>query len=135
MRTIIILAVFTSFPLFAQTPDLSGTWVADSNSSQKWVLTQKDNQIHVQKMNGDKVETNFTCSLAGLECKAKENGRSEKITMYFNGSKLVEIEERGDETIKSRMAVSSDGKILTIETVPLSTNQRTEVASFRRQDS
>jgi uncharacterized protein YycO len=124
-----------SMPLAAQSPDLSGTWLGQSNGAQKWVLDQKSDKIHIKEMNGDKVEADFTCSLNGQECSAQEDGHSEKIMMYFNGPKLVEIRERGAETVKERMEVSADGKTLTVETVPLSSDQKSETVSFRRQAS
>jgi hypothetical protein len=128
-------ALLAAIPLAAQTPDLSGTWLAESNASQKWVLTQKDGKIHVKEMAGDKVEADFTCSLSGEECVAKENGHREKIEMYFNGPKLVEIRERGGQTIKQRLAVSDDGKTLTVEEVPLSSTQKGETRLFHRQST
>ena len=53
----------------------------------KWILDQKGDQLHVQEVTGNKVETDFTCSLLGTECVAKKGGHSEKISMYFNGAK------------------------------------------------
>ena len=84
-------------------------------------------------MSGDKVEAEFTCSLNGEECPVKEAGHSEKVMMYFNGEKLVEIRERGDSTVKRWLTLSPDGKTLKVETVPLSSDQRAETVEFRRQ--
>jgi predicted ATP-binding protein involved in virulence len=130
-----LLSIALPVALAAQTPDFSGTWQSDSNAAQKWVLDQKDGHIHVQEMNGDRVEADFTCALNGQECAAKENGRSEKIMMYFNGDKLVEIRERNAVSSKQRLTVSGDGKTLTVETVPLSSDQKAETTSFRRQST
>jgi hypothetical protein len=122
-------------PLAAQAPDLSGTWHSDSNASLKWILSQKGDQLHVQEFTGNRVETDFTCSLLGTECVAKKGGRSEKISMYFNGAKLVEIRERGESAIKQWLTVSADGKTLTVETVPLVSGEKPETVSFHRQDT
>jgi hypothetical protein len=128
-----LLAIAMSAVAVAQTPDVSGTWLADSNESHKWVLEQKSGKIHVEEMNGEKVEANFTCSLSGEECAVKEDGRSEKLMMYFNGEKLVEIRERGTESVKRWIYTSEGGKKLTVETVPLSPLDRSETQSFHRQ--
>jgi hypothetical protein len=133
--SISLLAIALPLIATAQTKDFSGTWQSDSNASQKWVLDQKDGRIHVQEMNGGRVEADFTCALNGQECAAKENGRSEKIMMYFNGDKLVEIRERNAVSSKQRLTVSDDGKTLTVETVPLSSDQKAETLSFRRQST
>jgi hypothetical protein len=111
MRMNISLCTFlwvaaAALPLAAQNPNLSGTWLGQSNAAQKWVFDQKDGKIHIKEMDGDRVDADFTCSLDGQECAVKEDGRSEKITMYFNGAKLVEIRERGSETVKQRLTES-----------------------------
>ena len=129
----VVLIVASAFTLAAQTPDVSGTWLSDSNANQKWVLDQKDGKVHQQELKEGGVEADFTCSLSGEECKAKEDGHSEKIMMYFNGTKLVEICERENGSIKKWLIVSPDGKTLTVETVPLSTSQKSEKISFHRQ--
>jgi hypothetical protein len=126
-----VLAAAAAVPLMAQSPDLSGTWQSETNGSQKWVIEQKSDKIHFKEMDGDKIAVDFTCSLYGQECLAKFDGHSEKITMYFNGNKLVELRERGSQTIKQRLALTAGGKTLTVETVPLDSNQKTEMESFR----
>lgn len=131
----ILAAIAIPVTILAQAPDLTGTWIAESNASQNLILEQKDGKIHVQEMNGGKVDLDFTCSTSGQECEAKENGHSEKITMYFNGAKLVELRERGNDTIKQRLALSNYGKVLTVETVPLSSQEQIRIESFRRQPS
>jgi hypothetical protein len=130
-----LLIFFVAAPglLLAQTPDLSATWLSDSDGAVKWILTQKPGEIQVQELNGDRVEANFTCPLNGNTCSVKENSRAEKVMMYFNGDKLVEIRERGNDAIKQRLTVSADGKTLTVETVPLDSNQKANKTSFRRQ--
>jgi hypothetical protein len=129
----LLLAVALANAFGGQAPNVSGIWLADSNSSLKLIFDQKDNQMHVQEMEGDKLKADFTCALNGQECTVKEGGHAEKVMLYFNGAKLVEIRERGGETVKQRFSLSDDGKTLTEETVPLTADQKAETLSFRRQ--
>ena len=140
MRTnvkLLVVAILLGAPIaaVAQEPNVSGTWLAASNAAEKWIFDQKSGEIHVKELMGDKVKADFTCTLDGNECNAKEKGHSEKIMMYFNGSKLVEIRERNGDAVKQRITVSADGKTLTVETVPLSSSQKAKTYSFRRQVS
>ena len=129
----LLLAFALPTVLAAQNPDVSGTWLSDSNSATKWILEQKDGKIHVREMTGDKVDVEFTCALNGQECPTKEQGHSEKIMMYFNGDKLVEIRERANGAVKQRLTVSADGKTLSVETLSLSSDEKPETQAFRRQ--
>jgi len=128
---ILAIAIFSGLTVAAQTPDLSGTWVSDANGSEKIVVDQKPDKMHIQEMSGNKVENEFTCPLDGQECSSKDH--HEKIMTYFNGAKLVEIRERGSASTKQRLAVSPDGKTLTVETVPLSSDQKAETIQFHRE--
>jgi hypothetical protein len=133
-----IIAAAFSACLFAQQPadqDISGTWVQSSNKAIKWTFVQKDGAMHIQQMNGGKVIVDFTCTLNGKECETKEDGRSEKIMLYYNGPKLVVIKERGNDALKQRIALSSDGKTFQLETVPLSESQKSETMTFQRQSA
>jgi hypothetical protein len=139
LRTLLIAAIVAgafSAGILAQTstePDVSGTWVQNSNGAVKWILAQKDGKMHVQEMNGDRVIGDFTCALSGAECQVKEDGRPEKIMLYYNGPKLVAIRVHGDDALKQRLSVSPDGKTLQVETVPLSASQKAETLTFQRQ--
>ena len=132
-----ILAIFlgAAFSLSAQTytqPDVSGTWVSERNDNVTWVLTQKDDALHVIERNGDKPSAEFTCPLSGQSCDVKIAGHSEKIMVYFNGDRLVEILEGHEGVTKRRLTVSPDGKVLTVEWVPLNSQDKGEKMLFRR---
>ncbi len=128
-----LLAIVLPFALAAQGPNTSGTWVSESDPSITWVIAQTPEDIHVQEINGDKTEADFTCPLSGRVCEAKENGHSETIMMYFNGGKLVMLRERGSDSSKEWLTVSADGNVLTIEGVPLSSKDKASKTSFRRK--
>ncbi len=121
---------------FGQAPSgasLSGTWVAENNGEVKWLLTETDHDIHIKEMLGERVEADFTCPINGQECAVKIDGHSEKIMVYYNGDKLVELFEGPNGPDKKRLSVSADGKTLTVETVPMSAQQRKETIVFQKQ--
>jgi hypothetical protein len=122
-----------SFSLLAQTPsqpDVSGTWVSENHVT--WILTQKDDTLHVVEMTGEKPSADFTCPLNGQSCNVKIDGHSEKMMVYFNGDRLVEILEGHAGVTKRRLTVSADGKVLTVEFVPLSSQDKSEKTVFHR---
>jgi hypothetical protein len=135
---IVVLSGTFAAAAFAQTsntpPDVSGSWVNAANGANKIVLTEKDGKLRVQEFSsGDKPVTDYLCALDGRECAVKEDGRSEKVMVYFNGPKLVEIKERGNDTVKRRFTLSADGKTLDVEMVPLSGEQKPEKLTFQLQ--
>lgn len=119
----------------ASPPDLSGNWVDSSNSSQKISIDEKGDTIKVHEMDGDRVVADYTCNLSGQPCKIKEEGRPVQVTLYYNGSKLVEFKQRGNDVEKRLFTLSNDGSTMQVETVPLSSTGRTVQRTYQKQQS
>jgi hypothetical protein len=109
-----------SFAQAASDPDLSGTWLDSSNSAEKITFNEKGDKIQVREQDGDKVLADYTCNLSGQQCNVKEAGHPVKVMIYYNGSKLIEIKERGSDVEKRRFSLGQDGKTMLVETIPLS---------------
>jgi hypothetical protein len=140
LSLMVLILAFALTPIsFAQAasspPDLSGTWLDSSNATAKLALTEKGDKIEVREIDGDKVTADYTCSLSGEQCDIKEDGRPVKVMIYFNGSKLVEITERGSDVEKRRFSLSQDGKTMQVETIPLSSSGKSSTHSYRKEDS
>ena len=52
--------------------------------------------------------------------------------MWFNGSKLVEMETRGPHRVKRRFSISSDTDSMELETIPIVPPGKSETAHFKR---
>src|SRR5262249_26030521 len=74
------------------------------------------------RADGKEVKTDFDCTTDGKECEFKLDGQAAKISFWFNGTVLVEMESRGSnrETIvEKKMRLSGDGKSMSVEYVPV----------------
>ena len=121
---------------FAQTgsePDLSGTWADRANAADKITVSEKDGSIQFRETDGNRVIADYTCSLNGKECESKEEGRSAKVMTYYNGAKLVEITERGNDVTKRRFSLSQDGKTMIMEVMPLTDESKVTTRTFQKE--
>jgi hypothetical protein len=116
-------------------PDLSGTWVDTTNAAAKIAIQEKGDTIKVHETDGDKVVADYTCNLNGQQCDIEEDGHPAKVMAYYNGSKLVEITERGKDVTKRLFSLSKDGNSLTMELVPISSEGKTVTRTFQKQQS
>ncbi|HZS54354.1 MAG TPA: hypothetical protein VFA65_08115 [Bryobacteraceae bacterium] len=117
-------------------PDLTGTWTDTANAGLKLILNEKgDGKIQVRQMDGDKVVADYSCDLTGKECDIKEDGHPVKVMIYYNGSKLIEIMERGSDVEKRRFSLSQDGKTMEVETIPISSTGNSSTNTYRKEDS
>jgi hypothetical protein len=59
----------------------------------------------------------------------------QKVSMCFNGPKLVELETRGNQVVKRRFTVTGDGDTMDLETIPIVPTGKSETTHLRRVPS
>src|SRR5262249_6725551 len=108
-RLVISLTALLAIPALAvEKPNLTRSWrrhpsKRDSHAAKvagaTWVIDQKESALHVseisQRADGKEVKTDFDCTTDGKECELKLDGQAAKISFWFNGAVLVEMESRG----------------------------------------
>jgi len=73
----------------------------------------------------------FQCNTVGKECSEKHG----KVSMWFNGPKLVVMETRGSDVVKRRFEASADGGALEMEVIPIAPSGKTEKVALKRVTS
>jgi len=112
---------------------LSGAWqLGDEKGGPKWIFDQKLDDVHITYLEGDRKVTEFECNTLGRECQTKVFGKSAKVSMWFSGSKLVELETKGQEVVKRRFAVADPGDVLELEVIPILPGGKSETLHLRR---
>jgi hypothetical protein len=118
------------------TPDastVSGKWALQNNGSEELVIEQNGDTIQVRETRAGATTSEFTCNILGKECKAKEGGHSAKVSVWFNGPKLVEILTRGSDVTRKRYTVTENGTGLQVEVSSMSSNGKTETLVYTRR--
>ncbi len=113
---------------------LMGRWQqSDGNGETKstWDLEGVGSSIHVTNSKGTQTVVEFECNTVGKECTVEDAGRRSKVSMWFNGPKLVELETRGTEIVKRRFSITGDGDTMDLETIPIASG-KVETAHFKR---
>jgi hypothetical protein len=114
---------------------LMGRWQqSDGNGETKstWDLEGLGTSIHVTNSKGTQTVAEFECNTVGKECAVEDAGRRSKVSMWFNGPKLVELETRGAEIVKRRFSITGDGDTMDLETIPIAPSGKVETAHFKR---
>ncbi len=88
--------------------------------------------MHVINSAGAQILVEFECNTVGKECTVKDAGRPSKVSLWFNGPKLVELETRGSQVVKRRFSVTCDGDAMDLETIPIVPNGKGEIKHFKR---
>ena len=138
-----------SYALAADRPALSGTWEMDAAHSQmadakmkgqSWLITQNDDSLEISQIltdsGGKQKKVVIQCNTDGKNCNVKENGQTTQVSMYYNGDRLVLLEQwhGTDFVTKKRFSTSEDGKTLTVEVTHVAPpGRKDEVWTFVKQ--
>jgi hypothetical protein len=117
---------------------IMGKWQqSDGNGDNKsaWDLEGAGDSMHVTNSNGTQTVAEFECNVVGKECAIEDAGRRTRVSMWFNGPKLVEMETRGSQVVKRRFSIAGDGASMELETIPIVPSGKSETAHFKRISS
>lgn len=120
---------------WAERAKLDGAWQAPGDGKDGgsvWTIKDTDTALQVtETLNGEKV-FEVDCNTDGKECAAKRSGKTVKVSMYYSGPMLVEIETRGNDVVRRRFDASGANGTLRIETMPMSPPGKAETIELKR---
>lgn len=128
----------------ANHPDFSGSWKLNSAGSRikdsklstecaKLTIAQKDASITISESEGHPIE----CSTAGKECQVKNEGKLSKVSFWFDGAKLVQMEitgHAGEHIRKRQLSLSPSGKTMQMEVIPISPAGEASLLAFDKDE-
>ncbi len=114
---------------------LAGTWnLNDGSGAAAWTLQETDAGVHLIYTRGTEKLADFNCNTTGKECSVRMDGHAAKVTLYFNGPRLVMLETHGDTVVKWRFGLASDAGELEVESMPISPAGKTETLRFKHAE-
>jgi len=114
---------------------LIGTWQqqdAAGKGISVWVVETKPNSLHITNSQGDQKLSEIDCKPTGAECEGTASGKKTKVTMYFNGPTLVQLETVGSDVTKRQFTVKEQPDVMEIEVMPIIGNAKSETLHLKR---
>lgn len=138
--TFAALAVLQPMPARAAASDsqsqreqLVGSWSSSRGAgSGTWVISATNDGLHIVQRSGPSTVADFQCSTEGQNCDVKVGGHKARVSLYYNGPALVELETKGDKVIKRRFSILSTGDTMKLEVFPTTADGKVEELEFVR---
>jgi hypothetical protein len=142
--------LFGSLLLAQQQPDLSGHWQLNaaksqtnaSNQSVTLTIQEDSPKIQfkrvVQEAGGQSVVSQFTCQIGGQQCDFDQGGHKAKVSLWYDGPALVILKTDGpkdDSVTQWRLALSPDGKSMSVTLTHIVPNENPEKLVFEKATS
>jgi hypothetical protein len=115
-----------------QRDKLIGKWqpAGAKDEGESWALETVGDALRISHSVKQKTEA-IECNIMGKDCEVKLGGHKAKVSMWFNGDMLVEMETRGAEVVKRRFKVAGDDT-MKMEVMPIVPEGKTETLEFKR---
>ncbi|SRR5579885_2437429 len=111
---------------------LVGEWQSQAGGeSSVWTIEQKGDVLRVAASKGEQKLLELECKPVGVDCEAKDSGKSAKVSMYYNGPALVQLETKGSEVTKRRFT-AKDQESMDLEIIPIVPGGNTETVHLKR---
>ena len=112
----------------------TGSWTGDAinGAPVTWVFEDKGDSLKIDQMKGGEKLAEFECNTMGRECEMKEAGKKATVSMWFNGSKLVQLETKCSDIVKRRFEVNAKGDAMDVEITPISQGGKAETLHLTR---
>jgi hypothetical protein len=113
---------------------LIGAWQQQDDSGKGtavWVLELKGTSLHITYSQGDQRLSEFDCK-PGAECEGTASGKKAKVTMYFDGPALVQIETAGSDVTKRQFTVAEQTDLMELQVMPIIGNAKAETLHLKR---
>ena len=132
---LLALVGLSGFALADDTSDranLIGAWQPQDSASASWTLQINGEEMHLTQMQHEQKASDFQCNTVARECDVKDAGEKLKVSMWYNGPKLVVQEIRGPKVLKYRFhALDRDN--LELEVVPIVPDGKAQLLKFVRR--
>jgi hypothetical protein len=132
----LLALAFTGFALADDTGDranLLGVWQPQDNSGGSWTLQSTgEDELHLTEMEKDQKASDFQCNTVARECEVKDAGQKWKVSMWYNGPRLVVQEIRGPNKVMRYRFHAVDKDSLELELVPIVPEGKPHVIKFVR---
>lgn len=135
LALVVVLGLTQAAGQIADRENLLGSWVSLNQTGQTatvWKFGKSGDAFQIMLLEGSDKIAEYSCRADGQECEIKTSGKKAKVSMWFNGPALVQLETQGSNVVKRRFAVRPQGETMELEVIPIVPGGKTEVIEFKR---
>ena len=117
---------------------LIGVWQQQDDSGKGvsvWVVETKGDSLHITNSQGDQKLFEIECKPTGAECDGTSSGKKAKVTMYYSGPALVQLETIGADVTKRQFTVTEQPDSMDLAVMAITGNAKTETLHLKRLPS
>jgi len=113
---------------------LMGSWQMEpaAEAGAQWSFSAQGDSVKVTEMESGNKVADFVCATTGTPCDVKISGKKASVSLWYNGAKLVELEQRGSDTVERKFAVAAGADQMEVEVLQMTQGGKSETLKFKR---
>jgi hypothetical protein len=113
---------------------LMGSWQMEAAAAAGagWSFTAQGDSVKVTEVESGNTVADFVCGTDGTPCNVKISGKKVSVSLWYNGPKLVVLEQRGSETVERKFMVANVADQMQVEVLDMATGGKSETLKFKR---
>jgi hypothetical protein len=113
---------------------LMGSWQMEAAATDAagWSFSPQGDSVKVTEVESGNTVADFVCGTDGTPCNVKISGKKASVSLWYNGPKLVVLEQRGSETVERKFMVATVGDQMQVEVLQMGPGGKNETLKFKR---
>jgi hypothetical protein len=130
--TVLVCGIAAAADDEADRAKLVGSWQMVPDNAQLWTFSTKGDSIKVVEVEQGNKVADFECNTDGKACEVKIGGKKASVSLWYNGAKLVELEQKGENVVERHFAAGHEPDAMEVEVAPISPAGSHETLKFKR---
>ena len=103
-----------------------------SAESAAWSFSAQGDSVKVTETESGNTVVDFVCGTDGTPCNVKISGKKASVSLWYNGRKLVVLEQRGSDAVERKFAIASAEDQMEVEVLQMGPGGKSETLKFKR---
>jgi len=113
---------------------LMGSWQIEpaAEAGAQWSFTAQGDSVKVTEVESGSKVADFVCGTNGTPCDVKISGKKTSVSLWYNGRKLVVLEQRGSDAVERKFMIATTEDQMDVEVVQMGPGGKSETLKFKR---
>jgi hypothetical protein len=113
---------------------LMGSWQTEPATSEaaQWSFSPQGDSVKVTETESGNTVADFVCGTDGTACNVKISGKKASVSLWYNGPKLVVLEQKGSDAVERKFAIAPAGDQMEVEVLQMGPGGKSETLKFKR---
>jgi hypothetical protein len=116
---------------------LMGSWRTEPAAAEavQWSFSPQGDSVKVTQVESGNTVADYVCGTDGTPCAVKISGKKASVSLWYNGPKLVVLEQKGSDAVERKFMIAPAGDQMEVQVLQMGPGGKTETLKFKRSEA